>query len=141
MESTCGNKAGVKTVALDSNMLVSSVKFKIDVFEELRKMLGKVEFVIPSQVAGELKKIAEENKKNAKVVEVAKMLMKKNCVETKEVDAEDADSALLKMADSAYIASNDRELRKRIKRVGGKIVYLRKKKILEIDGGADVYVV
>lgn len=122
-----------KTVALDSNMLISAVKFKVDVFEELRRNFGRVKFVVPKQVAEELKKIAAESRKNEKIVGVVKSIMEKNGVEIEEVGAEDADSALLKMAESAYIASNDKELRKRIKNVGGKIIYLRKKKTLEVE--------
>jgi len=55
-------------------------------------------------------------------------------VEKKQVEAENADNALVKMAKQGfYVASNDAVLRKRIKDFGGKVIYLRQSRFLEIE--------
>ena len=51
-----------------------------------------------------------------------------------EIDAENADNALEKMAKEGYIvASNDKVLRKRIKGFGGPVIYLRQSRFLKKD--------
>ena len=55
-------------------------------------------------------------------------------VEKKQVEAGDADSALEEMAKQGFfVASNDAVLRKRIKDFGGKVIYLRQSRFLEIE--------
>ena len=51
-----------------------------------------------------------------------------------QIEAGNADNALEKMAKQGfYVASNDAVLRKRIKGFGGKVIYLRQSRFLEIE--------
>ena len=120
----------MKRIALDTNMLVAVEKFKVDVFEEVKKMFGRVEFVVPNQVLRELEKLAGEGRATEKAVNVARELMEKKSVKEEKVNAAGADEALEKLArEGAVVATNDKVLRKKIKEFG-KVIYLRKGKII-----------
>ena len=53
-------------VALDTNMLLSVNELKIDIFQQIREGLGKVDFIVPKQVVAELLKLSTESKKSKK---------------------------------------------------------------------------
>ncbi|MFA4855756.1 MAG: PIN domain-containing protein [archaeon] len=123
-------------VALDTNMLLAIRQLKVDVFSEVEKMFGKkVEFAVPEQVLAELKGLAlAEGKEMGKSVAIALAEIGGHCVEKKLVEAPDADAALAKMAKQGFVvASNDAGLRKRIKGFGGKVMYLRQSRFLELE--------
>jgi len=119
-------------ICFDTNMLLNIKRFKIDVFEESRKMLGKVEFMVPIQVMKELEGLEKEGGQLKQEVSIARQLIEKNEVEIVEVDAESADEALKKLCKQAIIATNDKELKDSIKELNGRILQLRQKKFLEI---------
>lgn len=122
-------------VALDTNMLLAIRQLRVDVFSEVEKMFGKnVEFAVPEQVLAELKGLALEGKEMGKSVGMALDEIGRHCVEKKLIGAPDADAALAKMAKQGFIvASNDAGLRKRIKGFGGKVIYLRQSRFLELE--------
>ncbi len=126
MEQSC-------RVVFDTNMLLNIERFKVDVFEETRKLLGRVEFEVPKQVIEELKKLAERNAKLRKEVNVAMELMEKRNVTVIEVEAENADKALLKLASEAIIATNDKELKDSVRELNGRVLYLRQRKFAELS--------
>ena len=122
-----------KKVVLDSSMLLNIEDLKIDVFDELKKEFGKVDFYITNAIDAELKLLTEKNQKTRKKVKIAKKLMEKNKVKVLYIDTENADDSLVEAGKKGmYVASNDKELRKRIKKVKGKNIYLRKKTFIEI---------
>ena len=119
-------------VALDTNMLLYITAHRVDVFEELKKMFANVEFIVPQSVISELERIRRANKTRAKQVNVAMKLMELNDVKVLEL-SNDADKDLLELAKQGImVATNDKELKKLIKGFGGKVIYLRKKKLLEV---------
>ena len=121
-------------VALDTNMLLSIQQLKIDVFWEIEQRLGKTRFFLTKQVKDELDLVEKRGEKEALQVTIAKKAMEKNSVEVIIVEAENADDSLLKLAKKGvFIATNDKELRKRIKTIRGKSIYLKKKKLIEIE--------
>ena len=122
-------------VVLDTNMLLAIAQFKTDVFGLVKERLGsKVEFFAPKAVFRELEKIAEQGEKKQKDVNVVRKAIEVNKVKEIEAGERNADNALLGLAEKGFlIASNDRKLRKKIKSVGGKNIYLRKKKLIEIE--------
>ena len=122
-------------VALDTNMLLAIRQLKVDVFSEVENMFGKnVEFAVPEQVLAELKGLALEGKEMGKSVAMALAEIGGHCVEKRRVEAPDADAALAKMAKQGFVvASNDAALRKRIKGFGGKVMYLRQSRFLELE--------
>lgn len=122
-------------IAFDTNMLLAMIRFRVDVFNAIREKLGSgVLLAVPEKVPQELEKIAERDKKSAMEVKIALGLLEKNGVKKIETLAGNADDALLELSQKGFcIATNDRALRKRIKMLGGKNIYLRKKKLIEIE--------
>jgi len=121
--------ANKRVIALDTNILLAIEKFKINLFGELRGVFGRnALIVLPSEVEKELEKLG---KKNAGA-RIAKSILKNEGIKIVKTDAKDADSALIELAEkNAVIATNDKKLRKKIKALGGRIAYLRKKSLLE----------
>jgi len=122
-------------IAFDSNMLLAIQALGVDVFGDARKMFGSsANFFAPTQVFDELGRIEKRGAKMKKAVAVAREAIAKNSVKKAPVEAENADSALLRLSEQGYcIATNDRELRKKIKSFGGTVIYLRQRKFLEAE--------
>lgn len=117
----------MKRVILDTNFLIDLVRFNIGL-EEIGKLLNeRHEILTISSVIGELEKI---NSKNAKIALRLIEMEKINVLKTGE---RSADRAILNMADrNTIVATNDIELRKKLKKLGIKTIYLRAKKTLEM---------
>lgn len=126
-------KTGQAGIAIDTNMLLAIPQFKVDVLEMAEELLGKQKVVMPEQVYAELSKFAEKKGKTGREAKIALNLAKKRGVKIVKVGAEDADSALLKLAERGFIiATNDKALRKSAKRMPARVLYLRKTKFVEI---------
>ena len=121
--------AGKRMIALDTNILLAMQKFKIDVFQEAKSLFGNPEIVLPLAVKKEVEELAKKNKA-ARVAEIA---LKKEGIKIVKTGAEKADDALLELAkQNMVIATNDWELKKKIKQAGGMIIHVRKRKFLQI---------
>ncbi len=122
-------------VVLDTNMLLAITQFKVDVFSLIREKLGrKTGFFVTKGILEELNKISEKGEKQRREIELVKELMEKNNVKLAAADAENTDDGLLGLSEKGfYVASNDKALRKRIKSLGRKNIYLRRKKLVEIE--------
>ena len=119
-------------VALDTNMLLAIKKLKIDIFEEIKESIGKAEFLIPVQVIKEMQKLSEKNKNMEKASNIALQLIKKNKAKEIQSKEKDADKALIELAKKGIIiATNDKELKKKVLKVKGKILNIRKRKKIE----------
>lgn len=122
---------GEKLIALDTNILLSIEQFKVDALEEMKALAGKAVFVIPGQVWKELQGLKQEGKTLARRVKVAEEVVRKGKVKKVEVEAENADQALVRLAEKgAIVATNDRELKKEVKKVNGSIMFLRQKRFI-----------
>jgi len=121
-------------VVLDTNMLMGIGALKVDVFSEIREMLGRVEFSITKQVLSELEALCKKKGAEGRNAALALELLEMKKVETVSVEGKNADESLEKTAKQGKIvATNDAELRKKIKSLGGRIIYLRKKKLVRMD--------
>ncbi len=119
-------------VAIDTNMLVYISTLKLDVFEELKKMFGNVEFCIPKSVLDELEILKDKGEIKKSHAKIAKKLIRLNNVQIIEI-SNNADNDLVELAKKGfYIVTNDSELKKIIKSFGGKVIYPRKRKLLEV---------
>jgi len=112
---------------------LDAIEFKIDVFTEIKKKFGAVEFITPGQVMGELEEISKRDEKKKRQIMLIKEIMDKNHVRIVVCEAKNADSALEMLSQKAIIATNDKELRKRIKSVNNKIIFLRKQKYIDLE--------
>jgi len=118
-------------VVLDTNFITLPVQFKIDIFGEIRDRIPDAEFATVSQAVKELKRL--------KAGKVGLEMLKKFRVKIVEADG-DTDDALLDLAigGNGLLCTNDRELKKRALEKKVPVMFMRKKKILEISGGLNV---
>lgn len=127
-------------IILDSNALFVPLQFKIDVFEELKKLLNmKFELILLSPIRHELEKIAEKGspkmRRNASYA--LKMAEKCKLIELDEKTAGSSpDDTIFKVAREwkSPVFTNDRELRKRLRNINVPVIYVRQKSHLEIEG-------
>ena len=121
-------------VAFDTNFLIYAVQSKQDIFTQLEQLFGeKVSFVVPEQVDRELSKLSMKGGKLTKNIKLVRMLMQAKSVVKKKVVARNADAALLKLAkNGTLVATNDRELKRKINAASEKVAYLRQKSYIEI---------
>jgi len=125
----------VKKIILDTNFLVDLFRFKLG-FDEIEDAVGApCVFLIVRQSIDELKGMKN---KYAKVGLVFIDSGKIKLISSAGRTADDAIMSLLKNAKKKKeikkiaVATNDAKLRKRIKTLGVKVIYLRARKHLEI---------
>jgi rRNA-processing protein FCF1 len=131
-------KAEPLKVILDSNALFVPLEFKIDIFEELRRLLNRnVEFVLLSPVKHELEMLASGNEpKFCRQADFALRLAEKCKLVAVEDCGEAVDDVIMRIAKSwsAPVFTNDRLLRRRLRDISVPVIYLRQKSRLDIDG-------
>jgi len=120
-------------VLLDTSILLAVQENRARVFEGIKKMLGKVEFFVPSSVTRELEIVgSRKGKKQAYII--ARKVIEENKVREIEDQNLNADEFLAEHARKGFIvATNDSALKKRIKGFGGRIIYLKKGTLIEIE--------
>jgi hypothetical protein len=126
-------------VILDSNAFFVSLQFKLDIFEELKKLLAKnYEAILLSPVRQELEKLAKKGtpKMRKKASYALKLSEKCTYVQLDENSAITPDDAILKVAQKwkSPVFTNDRNLRKRLRNINVPVIYVRQKSRLEING-------
>lgn len=133
------SKSTKNKVILDANAFFVPLRFKIDIFEELKKVLDvNFEPILLSPVRRELEKIAEKgsDKMRKNVAYALKLAEKCKSFEVDEKTAGSPDDAIVHMAKkwNCPVFTNDRELKKRLRDINVSVIYLRQKSRLEIDG-------
>ena len=126
-------------VILDSNFLFIPSRFKLDIFEELNRLLNqKYDPVLLLPTYKELVKLFErESPKMRQHALVALKLAEKCRIAPVEQRPDEAhDDAIVRLAKEwkCLVATNDRELRKRLRHINVPVIYLRQKSRLEIEG-------
>jgi uncharacterized protein len=126
-------------IILDSNALFTPLELKIDIFEELKRLLNRnIEFVLISPVKTELELLA--NKESAKTRRQANFALRlaEKCkfVIVDVSDKYTTDDAIVKVAKdwNSPVFTNDSQLKKRLRDISVPVIYVRQKSRLEIDG-------
>ncbi len=125
---------------LDTNFLLLPFQRRIDIFDEIPRLVGgRVHFLILPQVLTELKWLETKGASKEKIAAKSSlMLMKQYCQIMEAVPPSilglDADSALLRFAQEtgAIVATNDGELRRKLVKQGSRAIFLRKLAVLAI---------
>ena len=133
------SKSTKNKVILDANAFFVPLRFKIDIFEELKKVLDvNFEPILLSPIRRELEKIAEKgsDKMQKNVAYALKLAEKCKSFEVDEKTAGSPDDAIVQMAKkwNCPVFTNDRELKKRLRDINVPVIYVRQKSRLEIDG-------
>ena len=111
-------------VAVDTNALMMPVEADVRLFDELDRLLGSYEAVVPEAVVAELEKLADGNGVEATAASVGRDLVERCTVVS--TDADYADDAIVELAaDCEYAVTNDRPLRRRLSEAGVPVICLR----------------
>jgi rRNA-processing protein FCF1 len=144
-------KSKKSIIVIDSNFILLPFQFKIDYFDEIRfKIEGEIRFIIYQQIFDELeakrKKVLKTNK-FIQFLESGLVYLEKNkekynieiIVERKN-ENETTDDFLIRMLknlrgknQNIYIATNDSDLRRKVKEIQINTIFMRQKKYLSID--------
>jgi rRNA-processing protein FCF1 len=127
-------------VILDSNAFFVPLKFKIDIFEELRNLLSRnVEFALLSPVKKELETLAAKGSPKTRKEAAYALGLAEKCklIDLGEAFEGSPDDAIVKVAGEwkSPVFTNDRALRKRLRDINVPVIYVRQKSRLEIEGG------
>jgi rRNA-processing protein FCF1 len=126
-------------IMLDTNFLFVPSQFHLDIFEELDRLLGQqVEPLILSSTLEELQKLVKSRsvKKSKQALLGLKLAEKCRVVGVKRKSGELNDDVILRASVEmkSPVATNDRELRKKLRSAGVPVIFLRQKSTLAVDG-------
>lgn len=127
-----------RRVILDSNFLFVPSSLKIDIFEEIENIVGRFEPIVLSVTLQELKKLA--NSKSEKMRKEASFALDlaRKCVtlNVQRKKWEKNDDVIVRIAKETGcpVATNDRDLRKKLRKEGIATIYVREKKYLNLEG-------
>ena len=123
-------------IIVDTNFLIDIVRFKIEMESIRELLLGSYNLVIPKAVEDELRRMKSNHAKAA--IKLAKLRGVKTIKNPAGIKG--ADNIIVAIAEELYnkkvkiaVATNDAKLRKRLKALGVKTIYLRKRKHLAIS--------
>ncbi|HUS79530.1 MAG TPA: 30S processome protein Utp24 [Patescibacteria group bacterium] len=134
-----GLRASGPSVILDSNFLFVPKRFNVDIFEEMRRLLGaNVRFLVPRPVITELHLLRHRAAPSVtREIDFALSLVERcEVLEEGLLDGELVDDFISRMSsEKGYgVATNDRELRRHLRASGVQVVYLRQRTHLEVEG-------
>jgi len=126
-------------VILDSNFLFIPAQFQIDVFEELTRLLNqRFEPILLSSTYQELQTMAEKGSPSRRKQASLALKLAEKCrvVDVEKKRDETNDDVILRVATlwKSPVATNDRELRKKLRDNGIPVIFLRGKRRLELEG-------
>ena len=123
-------------VLFDTNFLLLPVRVGIDVISELNRLIGAYEIIIPSVVIQELERIKIKNSKTSREVAFTKRLPPHQILKTKIEKGEAVDDLIIRTAKKCnfIVATADLELKRKLRNQNIPVVYLRQKRVLELEG-------
>jgi len=128
-------------IIIDTNFLFVPSQFRLDIFEEISTLLNqRVEPIILSPNYQELQKLAESKSPKMKKNALLGLKLAQKCgiadVECREGESIDDLVARIATEWRSPVATNDRELKKKLRKAGIAVVFLRQKSRLAVEGGA-----
>jgi len=126
-------------IIFDSNFLLIQPQFRININEELEKILNrKIEGIIISPIYEELQRLSKRKKiKERKNALMTLQLIKNfDIVKVERLQNETVDDLIIRLAKkwNCPVATNDKELRRRLRNRSIAVIYLRQKSRLEVEG-------
>ena len=126
-------------IILDSNFLFVPAQFRLDVFEAMTTLVNqKYEPIVLSTTKNEVGKLAKRDApKLRKQAQMALKLAEKcRLVDVERKRGETNDDVIVRVAAQweCPVATNDSELKRRLRDISIPVVYLRQKSRLELEG-------
>ena len=117
-------------IILDTNFLIDCIRFKIDVKSELA---GNELFVLDS-IVFEIEKITKRRTKESSLAKLALDYIKRKDLKTFKSKEKNTDMSLLNYSKKGYvIATHDRVLKNKIKKIGKKVIFIRQKRYVVFE--------
>jgi rRNA-processing protein FCF1 len=120
----------LQSVILDVNALMMPFQFKINIDIELKRLLGECEVLVPTQVLGELRNLSKAHPEAKMALTLSKRY---RVVESPEGTPDESIASLAKSTNS-YVVTNDRGLIERLKAERVKVIRLRSRTHLVLEG-------
>jgi rRNA-processing protein FCF1 len=124
-----------KIVLLDTNAILMLFEFSINLEDELRRLIGVYKILIPDVVFNELQFLSEKGKGIKKRHANASLQLIKKYELIKIDSKKNTDDAIVSLTtnNNFVVVTNDKELRKRLKKNSVPVIFLRAKKKLVIE--------
>lgn len=108
----------MRAVVLDTNALLMPFEVKLNLDLEIRRLVGNARVVVPGPMVGELKRCGAKHSKAA-----ISLARKYEIIHTEK----DGDEAIIELATKldAFVVTNDKELRSRLRALKIPLIYLR----------------
>ncbi len=139
MSASTNRKNEPLKVILDSNALFVPLEFKIDIFEELKRLLNRnVEFILLSPVKRELEMLAAKDSPKIRREALFALKLAEKCkyVLVGNDEGLTTDDAIARVARkwSSPVFTNDIQLKKKLRDISVPVIYVRQKSRLDVDG-------
>ena len=120
-------------ILLDTNFLLDMFRYKLDfsIFETLEE---RVELFISSETLREIKSMANRKTKEGRLTIVALKLIESQKIKIVQSLKKEVDEDLLELAkkEGFIVATNDKDLKEKLKKENVRIICLRNKKKIEV---------
>jgi len=120
-------------ILVDTNFLLDVLRYKLDfsIFQELEE---SVELFISSETLGEIKSMANRKTKDGRLAIVALKLIESQKIKIVQSLKKEVDEDLLELAkkEGFIVATNDKDLKEKLKKENVRIICLRNKKKIEV---------
>ena len=120
-------------ILLDTNFLLDTLRYKLDfsIFEALEE---SVELFISSETLREIKSMANRKTKEGRLAIVALELVESQKIRIVQSLKKEVDEDLLELAkkEGFIVATNDKDLKEKLKKENVRIICLRNKKKIEV---------
>ena len=128
-----------KKIIIDANLFFVPAQFRIDILENIATLLNqKSEPIILQTTLEEIQQMAEKGTPKLRKQAAMAMKIAEKCriVNVEKNPEETNDEVILRMAAQMKcpVATNDRELRKRLRERDVPVIFLRGKHQLELEG-------
>ena len=124
-------------ILCDTNFLLIPLRFGVDVFTEADEVLNDLtEFYVSSRVLDEINLLRKNARPSLDKELLFALKMTEQCVLIEDESEIEVDDSLIQLAkkDDMVLGTTDSELRKRARGEGVKVIYLRQRRYLVLDG-------
>ena len=124
-------------ILCDTNFLLIPLRFGVDVFVEAEEALNDLsEFYVSSRVVDEIKLLRKDAKPSFDKELLFALKMIEQCNVIEDTSETLVDDSLIELArkNNLVIGTTDSELRKKARMEGVKVIYLRQRRYLVLDG-------
>ena len=124
-------------ILVDTNFLLIPVRFKVDIFTDSSDAVNDLtEFYVSSRVLNEIRLLKEKSKPSfVKELQLAETYAGQ-CTLIEDSGDGEVDDSLVNLAsrERMVLGTTDSELRQKARKAGVKVIYLRQRNYLVLDG-------